>query len=122
MTQKELLPKDALNFLSEYIQMVLRAEVEDVVDEIKASAMWTSTIEEVQKTEKFQKELAETTKSITDRYVREKLNLGAWDVCVAKGKIDKEVNARLALTAIDTFDNVADNVIDNIQVEDYLMA
>ena len=92
-----------------------------LIEKILDSQTAIQAREDVQKDPDFIEELEKATEELIDKYVKIKLGVAWSKKWEAQQSIRREVNARLAVTAIDTFDNVVDNVQGVIDVRDHLL-
>jgi hypothetical protein len=107
-----------VNYFTDVIIPILEKEVQETVESIIKSDEYTNTIAEVKESAKFKKQVEDFMTNLAIEITKQKLGIyNTWSI---NDRIANEVRARLSVMKIDTFENVANTVINSVNVEDYI--
>lgn len=120
MINKELLSRHRIDKLKVFIMKTFLEEINDKVEDIKNSERYTAALNLVQEDPEFIKELEKLRSNLANSYANKELGVTLSVKWEAEKAIQKEVDAKLAVTKIDSFDNVVDSITESIQVEDFI--
>lgn len=120
MINKELLSRHRILNLKIFIAKSFVKEIDDRVKDIEESPRYTAALESVQQTEEFKDKLEKYTQSLTNSMARQELNIADSTKWAAERHIKDEIDAKLAVTKIGTFEDIVKSVTDGIQIEDFI--
>ena len=107
-----------VNYFTNVIRPILEKEVIETIENIVKSDEYINTIAEVKESAEFKKDVEDFISNLAVTMAKRKLGIDyTWGI---NDRIENEIKARLSVMKIDTFENVANTVINSVNVEDYI--